>query len=337
MSGQLGWLVLTGDDFPLTHLEYFRRWNILQLEVRKHGHLSTRGELIYQGTTFGRKDFLPILPLDSYIFIIRTAKTFRYTTEPLKIEPRDLLNTPLLSSSAFHLLTSPFEAITQIADLLKLRRSCGIEELPIIIWELAPLSCISQNLATCFEAIKVVDVFSPNHIELAALFNTDLGHNEQFDRAIIEDLAYKCLAHGIGSSRQGTIVVRAGSEGCCVYSRKRKVLVWLPSFYQDSPKIVDPTGAGNAFLGGFAIGLLETEDDLMAACYGTVASSFTLEQIGLPAREPTTSLAADGMVKVSEMWNGATVHGRLQEYTLRIGIIDDCFIAPESSIPILGD
>ncbi len=174
-------------------------------------------------------------------------------------------------------------------------------------------------------------------MELAAFFNIDLDEDENFDIAMIEDLAHTCLAHGIGPSKQGTVVIRAAREGCCVYSRKRKVLVWLPSFYLDSPKIVDPTGASNAFLGGFAIGLLETGDDLVAACYGIVASTFALEQISLPALEPVTSFAADGLAKVSELWNGTAVYERLQEYTSRAGItLDDCFITSKSSTCIDG-
>ncbi|KAG9239418.1 pfkB family kinase [Amylocarpus encephaloides] len=230
MSHRLGWLIRTGDDFPHTIREYFHSWNILLLETRNRGQLSTRGELIYQGTTFG-------------------PKTFRYTTKPLKIEPRDLIDTPLLSSSSIHFLTSPVDAIDQIPQVLRLRHSRGIEEPLTIIWEPAPPSCISPNMAACFEAVELVDVSSPNYIELAALFDVDLSDEERFDPAIIENLAHKCLAHGIGSSKQGSVIVRAGREGCCIYSRKRKALVWLPAFYLDSSRIVDPTGAGNAFLG----------------------------------------------------------------------------------------
>ena len=260
------------------------------------------------------------------ILIIRLAKSFRYITEPLQIEPKHLFDTPLLSSRSFHLLTSPSDTIDQTRELSKLRLSCGIIESPIIIWEPAPASCVPENLAMCFETINFVDVFSPNHIELAALFDTDLSRHEKFDRATTEMQARKFLEHRTNSSKPCTVVIRAGPEGCCIYNRKKKDFVWLPSFYADSPKIVDPTGAGNAFLGGFAIGLLETGDDLLAACYGMVASTFALEQISLPLHEPSPTLAIDGTIRGSEVWNGSSVRGRLREYTSRVAVVLDEYL-----------
>lgn len=42
----------------------------------------------------------------------------------------------------------------------------------------------------------------------------------------------------------------------------------------------DPTGAGDAYCGGFLAGLLLTGDPLKAACYGTVSASFAVEAFG---------------------------------------------------------
>jgi sugar/nucleoside kinase (ribokinase family) len=165
---------------------------------------------------------------------------------------------------------------------------------------------------------KNVDILSPNHIELASLFNIEL--TLPIDTSLIETLAKKCLESGIGPSGAGTLVVRAGELGCCVFSRQENKLVWLPSYHkQENPgsanlttpdKVIDPTGAGNAFLGGFAIGLLETKNDIKAACYGTVAASFAVEQTGLPGMVDTE----DGR----ELWNNVSVRSRLIEYLLRV-------------------
>lgn len=64
----------------------------------------------------------------------------------------------------------------------------------------------------------------------------------------------------------------------------------MPAFYPSpsintqaqNKKVVDTTGAGNAFLGGFSIGLHETGDEIEAAMYGIVAASLVCEQIGVP-------------------------------------------------------
>jgi hypothetical protein len=77
---------------------------------------------------------------------------------------------------------------------------------------------------------------------------------------------------------------------------------WNPQFYEQSPdaatnpKIVDNTGACDAFLGGVAIGFLKTRKILEGSQYGSVAASFALEQIALPV------LQNEG--KGLEVWNG---------------------------------
>jgi len=42
----------------------------------------------------------------------------------------------------------------------------------------------------------------------------------------------------------------------------------------------DPTGAGDAFCGGFLVGLARTGDPVLAACLGTVSASFAVESVG---------------------------------------------------------
>ncbi len=43
---------------------------------------------------------------------------------------------------------------------------------------------------------------------------------------------------------------------------------------------VDPTGAGDAYCGGFLVGYTETRDPVEAAVYGTVAASYIVEAVG---------------------------------------------------------
>lgn len=81
---------------------------------------------------------------------------------------------------------------------------------------------------------------------------------------------------------------------------------WLPPIYQaSSSKIVDTTGAGNAFLVAYAIGYLKTKDSYQATCYESVAASFALEQTGIPRRSVSNE---------QELWNGKDVHEGLRLY-----------------------
>ena len=116
------------------------------------------------------------------------------------------------------------------------------------------------------------------------------------------------------SGPQGSVIVRAGDRGCFIKSHTEQK--WLPAYYTpqenvEATKVIDTTGAGNAFLGALTMGLLMYPDNYcFAACLGNVAASFVVEQVGVPA----LSMSEDG----TELWNGADVSARLQAYKARI-------------------
>jgi len=221
-----------------------------------------------------------------------------------------LQGTALLNSKVYHYLASPQDMKTRVSNILALREQAGILDRPLIIWEPAPLSCKPENLQDCLAVAALVDVFSPNHLELAALFESLPVAS---DRSKVEKLAMKFLSSGVGPEGKGAVVIRAGENGCFVQSRKI-IPKWLPPFYmagrgaEQVAKVVDPTGAGNSFLGAFSIGYLQTGHIIEAACYGSVAASFALEQVGIPEK----SNEGD-----RELWNGAGVLERLHEYMAR--------------------
>jgi adenosine kinase len=63
----------------------------------------------------------------------------------------------------------------------------------------------------------------------------------------------------------GALVVTRGEHGCSVFSRER---------------IVDPTGVGDAFRGGFMKGLASGADFQVCAQLGAVAATYALEHLG---------------------------------------------------------
>jgi sugar/nucleoside kinase (ribokinase family) len=71
------------------------------------------------------------------------------------------------------------------------------------------------------------------------------------------------------------LVITHGSAGVDVVNRDG--LRHLPALER---AIVDPTGAGDAFAGGFLVGLIETGDPVQAALKGTVSASFVVETRG---------------------------------------------------------
>ncbi|SPO02623.1 related to carbohydrate kinase MAK32 protein [Cephalotrichum gorgonifer] len=85
---------------------------------------------------------------------------------------------------------------------------------------------------------------------------------------------------------------------------------WIPPYHQDSSKVVDPTGAGNTFLGGLAVALARGKSIEGAVIHGTISASFAVEQVGLP----TLGHDEHG----NETWNGERVDDRLDEFQERL-------------------
>lgn len=99
---------------------------------------------------------------------------------------------------------------------------------------------------------------------------------------------------------------------------------WIPAYHSESsPKVVDPTGGGNAFLGGLAVALARGRSLEDAATWASVAASFAIEQIGMPTLTPAAVVNGDGdgdedKPSSPERWNGVVVDDRLGEFQARL-------------------
>ncbi|KAL3302783.1 pfkB family kinase [Colletotrichum asianum] len=280
-SALVGFLVVAGNDG--INLGVHRRTDVP----------STRGRLQYHDSSFGRK-------------------TFAFTTTPLHPTPEDLTinGGSLLRASAFHTLATPEKLESLIASLQQTRGRLNISGRPRLVWEPAPFACKSENLNAHLQACKLVNVFSPNHLEMLSLVGADQPGGQPFSRHQIETAAMRFLNAGIGPDGTGAVVVRCGEHGSLAVSRSYQAR-WFPAFHDRTPhRVVDATGAGNAFLGGFTIGLHVSGGLTEAVVRGSVAASFVIEQFGLPQR--TVNGAA-------ELWNGESASTRIRQYRQRIG------------------
>ncbi|KAF2122296.1 Ribokinase-like protein [Lophiotrema nucula] len=291
-STSVGWIVDCGSDFPSELREAIAHWNTSCMFRETLDRLTTRG---WNG--YGENEH----------------RAFRYTTPKLRLDHDALANTELLWSKSFHLICSPTRCMDLVANILAMRGLSSMMEnransRPIFIWEPVPDLCTAEELTNCFRALKIVDVVSPNHSELSAFFG-QRAHGDGVDHRAIEDLCNQWLESGIGNDGQGGIVVRAGRAGCLVaHPGFRK---WIPAYHQSASKVVDPTGGGNGFLGGLAVGLVRSGTTMgrldlnEAAIWGSIAASFAIEQVGMPRLEGDQG---------SETWNGFRVDDRLSEF-----------------------
>ena len=73
------------------------------------------------------------------------------------------------------------------------------------------------------------------------------------------------------------LVVKMSSQGAKVLLRQNQDWIHIPVYPTTA---IDPTGAGDAFCGGFIVGIAETGDPIQAALYGAVSASFIIEHFG---------------------------------------------------------
>ena len=74
------------------------------------------------------------------------------------------------------------------------------------------------------------------------------------------------------------IGVKMGARGMRLLLQGGKNWTQIPAF---STQVVDPTGAGDAFCGGFLVGLAQSGSLVQAALYGAVSASFIIEDFGV--------------------------------------------------------
>lgn len=282
-SQTIGWIIDAGTDFPTPLLDTINSWQTSAL-IRPRNAPTTRGWNGYSGNEH---------------------RAFKYLTEKKRITAEDL--TPqLLRSKSFHLICGPERCIEQVQGILsKKLLLTSTDPKPLFIWEPVPDLCIPSALPATREALKYIDVLSPNHEELAALFDTPHS-TTALSRELVETQAQSLLDDIPGSKL--SIVVRCGAQGCFVLSSNAKR--WLPALHTDSGKVIDPTGGGNGFLGGLAIGMVRCERDVVeAARWGSVAASLCIEQVGMPVLEDNRN--------GKERWNGVDVFDRLESFRKR--------------------
>lgn len=107
--------------------------------------------------------------------------------------------------------------------------------------------------------------FLPSEEELRSLF---AGRSEDLWEMVEELASYGCEI----------IVVKRGVRGQYLYDAAAKKRYEITAY--DS-RMVDPTGVGDAFCGGFLAGFRKTFDPVEAALYGNISASLTTEGVGV--------------------------------------------------------
>lgn len=112
--------------------------------------------------------------------------------------------------------------------------------------------------------LRGVNIFHCSEEKMRALFT---GRSADLWEMIEAVAAYGC----------DVVVLNRGLRGQYIYDRARKKRWQIPVY---PAKVVDPTGAGDAFCGGFLAGYRNNYDPIESALMGGISASLTMEGSG---------------------------------------------------------
>lgn len=135
-------------------------------------------------------------------------------------------------------------------------------------WQLA-----GHSLDTLEPILSAIDAFLPSEVELRSL----VPGAELADA--LEVLAERCA---------GAVAVKLGPRGVLVWDRTTRQAELVPAKPTEAR---DPTGAGDAFCGGFLAGLVETGDAKKAARFGALSAARVVTCFGADGALPVDRAA----------------------------------------------
>ncbi|HEY9151519.1 MAG TPA: carbohydrate kinase family protein [Anaerolineales bacterium] len=173
---------------------------------------------------------------------------------PLPVEiPRDYLE-----AGAVHLCPLDFMSHNQLAHVFK------TSSVNTITLDPSPGYMSPAFYKDLRVVLSGLTAFLPSEEELRALFWGET--NDLWE-----------MASALGDYGCEFIVVKRGARGQMVFDVKGKHKWEVPAY---SSRMADPTGAGDAFCGGFLAGYKKEYDPLQAALYGNVSASLKIEGSG---------------------------------------------------------
>jgi sugar/nucleoside kinase (ribokinase family) len=132
-----------------------------------------------------------------------------------------------------------------------------------VLWEPWNTFCRPENRMLYDELGPLLDVFSPNLLQGRRL--TGLDEPEQVLKALLA-AGPRVVALRMGEA--GSLVAGPGADPLAIPAVPVR-------------EVVDVTGAGNAYCGGFVVGLAETGDLAHAGHHGATSASHALGQFGV--------------------------------------------------------
>jgi sugar/nucleoside kinase (ribokinase family) len=183
-------------------------------------------------------------------WISRSDPTDFYDLSPVPADIPDIF----LNAKAYLILAMDLKAQVELSPYLK--------SLNAIVALDPQEDNIVNNQNIVFEMLKVIDIFLPSQEEVYRL----LGHRD-YERAAREFSEY--------GSR--VVVIKLGSDGALIYDKDQQCYWHIPVY---PATVVDTTGAGDSFSGGFMAMYVKSRDLRKSGLAGAVSASFAIEDFG---------------------------------------------------------
>lgn len=265
-SGLSKWIADKGTDLPESYITKISQWHPQATVWRDHSdRLTTHGFNYYANGT--------------------GLRIFKYLTPKIQINVDDWIDLygidQVKAFSVIHIVASMERTSKIIDDLATVRLMKDLT----IVWEPVPQCCKFENLCQLEQIIKNCSsrlVLSPNLEESIRLLN---WHQKEDEIGKLDE-CIPIISKFISILKvEDACIIRCGALGSITLTPTDRNIIQTPAYYQDEPqKVSDATGGGNSFLGGLSMGLvLKPNDWRMANIYGHIASSFCIEQQGIPS------------------------------------------------------
>ncbi len=191
-----------------------------------------------------------------------------------RISPQDVAAQEALIARAGIFITQLEQPLPAAEAGLALARKHGV----MTILNPAPAAPLTDKM------LALVDIITPNETEAEALTGVTVT-----DRASAEAAADALMARGVGA-----VVLTLGEKG--VLYRSSAGSLHVPAFH--AGPVVETTGAGDAFNGGFAVALAEGRDMGEALRFGCAVAGLSVTRAGaaasMPSRAEVDALLAIG-------------------------------------------
>ncbi|MCA9928446.1 MAG: hypothetical protein KC419_08215, partial [Anaerolineales bacterium] len=120
-----------------------------------------------------------------------------------------------------------------------------------------------------------IDAFLPSAMEVRSLFGEDIDLAQAAQTLCRWGAPLVVIKNGANG-----VLVQEGENGHFDFAQRQR-LTHIPAYHTPGdPRIVDVTGAGDSFCGGFMVGLASSGDPVQAAQMGVVSASLVIEGYG---------------------------------------------------------